>query len=75
MRDNNMAASTSHAFIGVAWIENDGTIKMRLYSPDRNSHAGMSLVYPVSHRYYQAVFDHLGPMRPGENVPVRPLVR
>jgi hypothetical protein len=61
-------------FIGTAWIEADGTIKMRLHSTDRHLRGGTTLIYPVDHKDYGNILAHIGPIRLGDKVSVRPWV-
>jgi hypothetical protein len=61
----------SQKYIGVAWIDQDGTIRMRLRAP--RPAAGHSLmVYEIDNPHYNEILAHLGPIRPGETVSVRP---
>jgi hypothetical protein len=59
--------------IGVATMEDDGTIVLRLRATTPQGSVGeASLVYPPSHPEYQKILAHIGPIRKGQTVPVRP---
>lgn len=55
--------------IGAATMEADGTLSLRLRSPDG---AEGVLVYRPTDERYRSILDHLGPMRPGDSRPVKP---
>ena len=60
-------------FIGVATMKDDGTIVLRLRA--KSPHGGIgegTLVYPPTHPDYQNILSHIGPIRKGQTVPVRP---
>lgn len=59
--------------IGVAWMEEDGTIVLRLRAegPDGLRGTGM-LTYPKNHPQYAEIMAHVGPLEPGEHKPVAP---
>lgn len=60
-------------YIGVAWIESDGTIKLRLRAEDPRGLVGDALLaYPLNHPQYQSILSHVGPLKVGEHKLVRP---
>jgi hypothetical protein len=59
--------------IGVATMKDDRTIILRLRARSPYGMAGEGqLVYPPTHPDYQKIFSHIGPIRPGQTVPVKP---
>jgi len=66
----------SSEYIGTAWLEDDGTISLRLRAQTNNGELNVvglgQLSYPKHHPQYQSILDHIGPIQPGEQVPVRP---
>jgi hypothetical protein len=59
--------------IGVASMEPDGTIVLRLIARGAGGMTGEGLLrYPRSHPQYKEILDHVGPMRPGESRSVAP---
>lgn len=59
--------------IGVATMNDDGTIVLRLRA--KTPHGGLGegiLVYPPTHPEYQKILSHIGPIRKGQTVPVKP---
>ena len=59
--------------IGVATMNDDGTIVLRLRT--KSPHGGVgegTLVYPPTHPQYQNILSHIGPIRKGQTVPVKP---
>lgn len=59
--------------IGVATMNDDGTIVLRLKA--KTPHGGVgegTLVYPPTHPQYQNILSHIGPIRKGQTVPVKP---
>jgi hypothetical protein len=59
--------------IGVATMKDDGTIVLRLRATTTQGSVGeTSLVYPPSHPDYQKILAHIGPIRKGQTVPVKP---
>jgi hypothetical protein len=65
--------STAPAYIGIYWMEDDGTIVMdlRVKGPGRISGQSI-LTYPPHHPEYQSILDHVGPLKAGETKSVRP---
>lgn len=59
-------------YIGTAWMEPDGTITMQLRAEGPGVVGMGTLTYPTSHPNYAEVLAHLGPMKPGDEVAVRP---
>jgi hypothetical protein len=59
--------------IGVATMKDDGTIVLRLRAKTPQGGLGEgTLVYPPTHPQYQNILSHIGPIRKGETVPVKP---
>jgi hypothetical protein len=59
--------------IGVATMNDDGTIVLRLRA--KTPHGGLgegTLVYPPSHPQYQSILSHIGPISKGQTVSVKP---
>ena len=61
----------AQAPIGVAMMEGT-TIVLELQGSDGGRTVHGRFVYPPSHRHYEAVRNHLGAMKPGEQKPVPP---
>lgn len=59
-------------YIGTAWITEDGTIEMKLRAVGPGVYGVGKLSYPKSHPNYAEILQHLGPMKPGEEVLVKP---
>ena len=64
-------------FIGFAEMEADGTLILRLYAylDDNDKSKGHVLGYfryPPDHPEYENILRHVGPIKPGEDKPVRP---
>jgi hypothetical protein len=67
------SAEDEEAAIGVARMEQDGTIVLTLRAEGPHGEIGDGLVvYPPSHEDYQYVLDHLGGLQPGREKVVRP---
>jgi len=65
--------SSEKGHIGIAWMEPDGTIKLKLRAVGPAGIKGDGLLsYPANHEQYQSILDHIGPLQPGETVPVLP---
>jgi hypothetical protein len=61
------------AYIGICWMENDGTIVLWLRAEAPGGIVGHSLLrYPPDHPEYQGILDHVGPLKPGDTISVRP---
>ena len=59
--------------IGVATMKDDGTIVLRLRATTPHGGVGeSSLVYPPAHPDYKKILSHIGPIRKGQTVPVKP---
>ena len=58
--------------IGVATMEADGTLVLRLRTAEGCFTGEASLTYPPDHPDHRAVLAHVGGVRPGQSVPVRP---
>jgi len=64
-------------FIGFASMETDGTLILQLYAyfDDNDKTKGHALSYfryPPTHPQYEAILRHVGPIKPGDEKPVRP---
>lgn len=59
-------------YIGTAWMDQDGTITMRLRAEGPGVVGVGTLSYPKTHPQYDEILKHLGPMKPGDEAPVRP---
>lgn len=59
-------------YIGTAWMDDDGTIIMRLRAVGPGIVGTGTLTYPRTHPQYHEILDHLGPMKPGDEIAVRP---
>jgi hypothetical protein len=65
--------SNAAAPIGVATMEPDGTIVLRLRATGPGGLHGEGLMrYPVSDARYRDILRHIGPLEPGETKPVPP---
>lgn len=58
--------------IGVAWIDEDGTISMQLHASQGGIHGHGLLRYGVADPHYAEILAHIGPIKPGEKVTVLP---
>jgi hypothetical protein len=59
--------------IGVASMESDGTIVLRLRATDPGGQIAEGFLrYPPTSPDYNAILSHVGPLRPGETRPVAP---
>lgn len=59
--------------IGVCWMEDDGTIRMRLRAEGPGGLVGHAMMeYPPDHREYAEILEHVGPLKPGEHKSVPP---
>lgn len=59
--------------IGVAWIENDGTIKLNLRATADGGIVGTGLLtYSPAHAQYRDILAHIGPIQPGQRLAVKP---
>lgn len=59
--------------IGVATMKDDGTIVLRLRAKSPSGALGEgTLTYPPTHPEYRNILSHIGPIRPGQSVSVRP---
>ncbi len=60
-------------FIGVCWMEDDGTIKMRLRAEGPGGIVGHAMFeYAPDHDEYVEIMEHIGPIKPGERKGVKP---
>jgi hypothetical protein len=58
--------------IGEAWMEEDGTLVLRLVRTADGIPAHALLRYPPSDPHHQQVLDHLGGLQPGQVKAVAP---
>lgn len=66
-RQREGAPEEGKRYIGQAWMEADGTIRMNLRAEGPSGIVGHSLLeYAPSHPEYDEILKHLGPMKPGE---------
>ena len=65
-------AEDAAASIGVASMESDGTIVLRLRATGNGMIGEGQLRYPPTDPQYNDILKHVGPLRPGEFRPVRP---
>ena len=68
---NNVQTPTQDS-IGSATMNNDGTIVLQLRAESPNAIGDAQLFYPPNHPRYNYILKHIGPIKPGENKPVRP---
>jgi hypothetical protein len=67
------AEETPKDSIGVATMKDDGTIVLRLKAKSPHGAVGEGiLIYPPTHPQYQDILSHIGPIRKGQTVPVKP---
>jgi hypothetical protein len=67
-------AGVADESIGVAWLEQDGTLVLHLSTHDERA-GGMvhaTFRYPKDHAKYAEILAHVGPLAPGEKKPVKP---
>jgi hypothetical protein len=67
-----MSVTDDEIYIGIAWMEEDGTITMQLRADGAGVVGVGTLSYPKHHPQYQMVLAHLGELAPGQQVSVRP---
>ncbi|MBI4532466.1 MAG: hypothetical protein HY711_00855 [Candidatus Melainabacteria bacterium] len=77
MTENNesshQSTDTAPRSIGVAWMEEDGTISLQLRAEGPGKVVGDALLtYPKTHPKYEDILKHLGGLKPGEYKPVSP---
>jgi hypothetical protein len=66
-------AQAAQESIGVATMEADGTIVLRLIARGPGGMRGEGVLrYPVSDPKYRDILDHVGSLKPGETRPVAP---
>jgi hypothetical protein len=58
--------------IGVATMQQDGTIVLRLRAVERGVVGEARLIYPPGHSQYQMILHHVGGLTRGETKPVPP---
>jgi len=59
--------------IGIAWMENDGTLVMQLTARDSNRTLGDALLrYKPTDPQYRRMLDHVGDLKPGQTNSVPP---
>ncbi len=59
-------------YIGTAKMDDDGTIKMKLRAVGPGVMGVGNLSYAKNHPQYAEILQHLGQMKPGDEVMVRP---
>lgn len=65
------APAPSPKYIGQAWMEADGSIRMNLRAESPSGLVGHAFAeYPPEHPEYKEILKHLGPMQPGDRRPV-----
>jgi hypothetical protein len=70
---DNKSDKKTEGSIGVATMKDDGAIVLRLKAKSPRGAAGEGiLVYPPTHPDYQSILSHIGPIRKGQTVPVKP---
>ncbi len=67
-----MTNTTEDEYIGTARMEEDGTINMQLKAVGEGIVGFGKLTYGKEHPNYAEILEHLGPMKPGVEVMVRP---
>ncbi len=67
-----MTTESEDEFIGTARMEEDGTINMQLKAVGDGIVGFGKLTYAKDHPNYAEILEHLGPMKPGAEVLVRP---
>jgi len=65
-------AESEDEYIGTAWMTEDGTIQMKLRAVGQGVYGVGKISYPKNHPNYAEILRHLGPMKPGLEVMVRP---
>jgi hypothetical protein len=61
------------AFVGDAEMLDDGTIVLNLFAQKNDAAPGATqLIYPLDHKDYKVILRHIGNIKPGEKVGVRP---
>jgi hypothetical protein len=63
---------TDDEFIGTAKMLENGTISMKLRAVGDGVVGVGTLTYEKQHPNYAEILQHLGPMKPGDEVMVRP---
>lgn len=58
--------------IGVAWIDENGTISMQLHASQGAIHGHGLLSYNVNDPHYAEILAHIGAIEPGQKVSVKP---
>lgn len=59
-------------YIGIAWMDEDGTVHLRLRAEGPGVVGESILSYAKDQDNYQAILDHLGGLQPGEYKSVPP---
>lgn len=60
-------------FVGTAAMAEDRTITIDVASREKNGPiAHGHFIYPVGHKQYQEILDHVGELDPGQVKPVKP---
>jgi hypothetical protein len=72
---NEKAARTNNQpeSIGVAWLEDDGTLVLQLRAESQGKAVGDALIrYKPADEAYARTLKHIGSLKPGETKPVPP---
>jgi hypothetical protein len=64
--------SSSTSYIGTAYMDEEGTIELRLKVESEGMIGEGVLTYPKYHPDYMSILSHLNGLKPGEHKPVRP---
>ncbi|MDZ4832749.1 MAG: hypothetical protein SGJ27_02995 [Candidatus Melainabacteria bacterium] len=71
--DDATTDSAEEEYIGECIIEEDGTLILRMRAVGPRGMIGSgTMTYRTDHPNYAEVLQHIGPIKPGENKPVRP---
>lgn len=71
--NSNRTGSLDGQPIGVAWLENDGTLVMQLRAETPGKARGDALLrYSPTDPQYHLMLEHVGGLKPGQTNPVPP---
>lgn len=69
----DVSASGETESIGSCFMEEDGTLVLELLATGDGGMVGHgTLKYKPDHPNYKEIFDHVGPIKPGDTKPVAP---
>jgi hypothetical protein len=71
-RDTSVQQAQEPASIGMAWMEEDGTIVLLLRAETNGMVGHAHFDYPPNHPEYAEILEHLGGLVPGEQKSVKP---